>query len=169
MTAPTLIFTWGNPSRGDDAIGPLFAEHIAAAAQQRGEADQVECLTDFQLQIEHALDLTGRERILFVDASVAASAPFAVTALQPARDASFTSHAVSPQALLQVYNDLHGTPPASATLLAVRGSCFDLGADLSAAARRNLASALDWTFDWLGWRRAGEQDAGATAQSAEAT
>ena len=28
MTAPTLIFGWGNPSRGDDALGPLFVEQM---------------------------------------------------------------------------------------------------------------------------------------------
>jgi hypothetical protein len=38
LTAPTLIFGWGNPSRGDDALGPLFVEHFAelAAAIRNG-------------------------------------------------------------------------------------------------------------------------------------
>ena len=97
-----LVFGWGNAGRGDDALGPLFVERLRARSG-------VECLDDYQLQIEHALDLAGRERVLFVDASLNCRAPFEVmAALQPARDASFTSHAMSPQALMQVYRGLHG-------------------------------------------------------------
>jgi hypothetical protein len=75
LTAPTLIFGWGNPSRGDDALGPLFVEHFTALAARHPEWGAVECLTDFQLQVEHALDLQGRRRVLFVDASLDAPAP----------------------------------------------------------------------------------------------
>ena len=62
---PTLVFAWGNPSRGDDALGPCFLEALEAMAP-----DATELLTDFQLQVEHSLDLVGRQKILFVDASV---------------------------------------------------------------------------------------------------
>ena len=31
--APLLVFGWGNPSRGDDALGPLLVEQLAAQAQ----------------------------------------------------------------------------------------------------------------------------------------
>ena len=27
---PVLVFGWGNPSRGDDALGPLFVDAIEA-------------------------------------------------------------------------------------------------------------------------------------------
>ncbi|MDP2785684.1 MAG: Ni/Fe hydrogenase, partial [Sulfurimicrobium sp.] len=65
MTAPLLVFGYGNPSRGDDALGPLLLEQLAAL-----NLPHVELLTDFQLQVEHAVDLQGRERVLFIDASV---------------------------------------------------------------------------------------------------
>ena len=32
LTAPTLVFGWGNASRGDDALGPLFIERLRALA-----------------------------------------------------------------------------------------------------------------------------------------
>lgn len=144
MTTPILIFGWGNPSRGDDALGPLFVERIEAL-----ELPGVECLTDFQLQVEHALDLRDRQRVLFVDASVNATAPFAVTAVQPRRDASFTSHALSPEAVLQAYRDVERREPPPAWLLAIRGDRFELGDDLSAAAADNLAAALAWADAWL--------------------
>jgi len=144
LTAPILIFGWGNPSRGDDALGPLFVERIAALG-----LPNVECLTDFQLQVEHALDLVGRQRVLFVDASLAAAAPFTVNPLQPARDASFSTHAITPEAVMQVYADLQDEPPPPCTLLALRGEHFELGAGLSPAAAAHLEAALAWVRNWL--------------------
>lgn len=145
MTAPVLVFGWGNPSRGDDALGPLFVERIHAL-----RLSEVECLTDFQLQVEHALDLQGRQRVLFVDASVSAAAPYTVNDLDPAADASFTSHALSPQAVLQVYLDLNDEAPPASTLLAIRGTDFELGEPLSPEAARNLDAAVAWAREWLG-------------------
>lgn len=150
MTAPSLIFAWGNPSRGDDAIGPLFVERLEALAALHPERYGFECLTDFQLQVEHALDLRDRARVLFVDASLSCAAPFEVSALLPARDMSFTSHAMTPQAVLQVYVELNEGEPPSAQMLAIRGERFLLGEDLSAVAEINLAAAFDWTLAWLG-------------------
>jgi hydrogenase maturation protease len=144
VTAPVLVFGWGNPSRGDDALGPLFVERIDAL-----RLSEVECLTDFQLQVEHALDLQGRQRVLFVDASVSAAAPYTVNDLGPAADASFTSHALSPQAVLQVYLDLNGEAPPASTLLAIRGTDFELGEPLSAGAAGNLDAAVAWAREWL--------------------
>ena len=122
VPAPLLVFGWGNPSRGDDALGPLFVEAIEAM-----KLPGVECLTDFQLQVEHALDLRGRKRVLFVDASADAAAPFTVERIEPARDASFTTHAVSPQAILQVFREVEGEPPPPCWLLAIRGDAWELG------------------------------------------
>lgn len=149
MSAPTpiLVLGWGNPSRGDDALGPLFVERLQAAL---GASAAVECLTDFQLQVEHALDLVGRERVLLVDASVDAAPPFEARALRPARDAtSFGSHAMSPAALLQAFVDLHHTAPPPTTLLAIRAESFALGEPPGAAARQHLEAALDWGLRWL--------------------
>lgn len=150
MKPPILIFGWGNPSRGDDALGPLFVERIEAFG-----LPQVECLGDFQLQVEHALDLEGRKLILFVDASVAVAAPFAVSRLVPARDASFSTHALSPAAVMQVFVDLHAAAPPPCYLLAIRGTRFELGAELSSGARRHLEAALDRTAKLLGYRETG--------------
>lgn len=141
--APTLIFGWGNPSRGDDALGPLFLERLEVLSAEHPEWGEIECLTDFQLQVEHALDLRGRERVLFVDASVNAPAPFTFSRLQPARDASFTTHAMTPEAVLQVYQDIEGQPPPC-WLLSIRAYQFELGDAISSSAQENLAAALAW-------------------------
>jgi hydrogenase maturation protease len=142
---PLLVFGWGNASRGDDALGPLAVERLRAALHDAG---RVECLDDYQLQIEHALDLLGRERVLFIDASLDCEAPFEARPLHAARDASITTHALSPQALMQVFSDVHGMPAPPCTLLAVRGERFELGEPPSPAALAHLAAALRWAQDW---------------------
>ena len=148
--APLLVFGWGNPSRGDDALGPLCCARLRAA--QESAAD-LEFLDDYQLQIEHALDLVGRQRVLFIDASLSCGAPFEVIRLRAARDASFSTHAMSPQALMQVFREIHGEDPAPCTLLAIRGEQFDLGEPPSAAAMSHLAAAVQWAEAWLAAER----------------
>jgi len=146
MTAPLLVFGWGNPSRGDDALGPLCIERLRALGLS---AARVEYLEDFQLQIEHALDLVGRSRVLLVDASLDCAAPFEVTQLLPARDAKLFSHALTPSALLRVYAELGTEPPPPCTLLAIRAERFELGEPPSRSALINLEAALRWASAWL--------------------
>ena len=90
-----LIFTWGNPSRGDDALGPAIYDVL-----QPEILHGVDLLTDFQLQIEHATDLEGRKRVLFVDASISAGAPFEFVRLLPQQEASYSPLALCQQAVL---------------------------------------------------------------------
>ena len=146
LVAPVLVFGWGNLSRGDDALGPLFAGHLR---EQYANAPDVECLDDYQLQVEHALDLAGRQRVLFVDASLTCTAPFEVTQPCAAKDSSFTTHSMSPQALLQVYSDLHGVVPPPCTLLAIRAERFELGALPGPEALKHLNLALQWAYTWV--------------------
>ncbi|MDD5031315.1 MAG: hydrogenase maturation protease [Rhodoferax sp.] len=143
MTAPLLVFGWGNLSRGDDALGPLF---VNALREQLPPdfANLVDFLDDYQLQVEHALDLVGRSQVLLVDASLSAVAPFAVHALQAANDESISTHRLSPQALLQVYQNLQGQPPPPCLMLTIRGDSFELGEPPSANAWQHLAAALSW-------------------------
>ena len=146
----TLIFTWGNPSRGDDAIGPTIYDRL-----QQENLQSVELLTDFQLQIEHALDLENRQRILFVDASISAAAPFEFHRLKATEDETYTTHAMSPESLLYVYNKVNRQPVMPAYMLAIRGYEFELGRPLSGKAKANLSQALEFikrlvssTEDW---------------------
>lgn len=144
---PLLVLGWGNLSRGDDALGPLF---VAGLREQLPEAwvHQVDFLDDYQLQVEHALDLIGRQQLLLVDASLTGVAPFETHQVQPRCDNSYTSHALSAPALLQVFEDLQGHAPPPATLLAIRGEIFGLGEPLSASAQNHLSAALVWGLGW---------------------
>ena len=139
-----LVLAWGNPSRGDDALGPELAARLEAA----GAAAEI--LTDFQLQPEHATDLDARALVLFVDASASCPAPFSFARVAAARDASFTSHAMSPAALLAAYEAVFARAPPPAYALAIRGERFELGEPIGEGARRGLDAATAFALRLLG-------------------
>jgi hydrogenase maturation protease len=134
--APLLVLAVGNPSRGDDALGPALAERLEAAG-----LPGVEVLTDFQLQVEHALDLVGRTRVIFIDAGTGTPPPFEFRRLGPAADFLHTSHALSPEAVLATYQRLQGQPPPESWALCVRGESFELGEAFSEDAAEHLEAA----------------------------
>jgi hydrogenase maturation protease len=142
--APVLIFTYGNPSRGDDALGPAMHDLLEKYQQETGKLDQVELLTDYQLQIEHAVDLEHRQLVIFVDASVSAPEPYGFHELRAERDQSYTTHAMSPVAVLEVFRQISHCDPPTTFLLAIRGYEFELGQDISEQAGVNLQQAFDF-------------------------
>jgi hydrogenase maturation protease len=148
--APVLVLAVGNPSRGDDAIGPLLAARLEATAMPG-----VEVITDFQLQVEHALDLVGRDLVIFVDAGTGTPAPFELRRVHAAADFLHTSHALSPEALLATYERVVGDVSAETWLLCVRGESFELGVPLSAAAAQHLGEAWAALIELCGSRKDG--------------
>ncbi len=148
MKPRLLVLAIGNPSRGDDALGPALLDALAAAGV--GAAGDVELLTDFQLQVEHALDLDGRDAVLFADAAFAGAACGAeLRPISADASAPLASHSLRPQAVLRVFHDIHGRPAPPAWLLAIEGRQFELGAALSAPARAHLAQAALQARQWL--------------------
>jgi hydrogenase maturation protease len=137
--APVLVLAVGNPSRGDDALGPELAARLEAAG-----LPGVEVISEFQLQVENALDLEGRERVIFVDAGAGTAPPFELRALSAAAEFLHTSHALAPEAVLATYQRVTGKAAPESWLLCVRGESFELGEALSAAAGGHLEAA---------WRR----------------
>ena len=151
QVAPLLVLGWGNLSRGDDALGPVCVAELQARLPAH-LSPQIEFLDDYQLQIEHALDLLGRQAVLLIDASLSCAAPFEVSSVQARHDTSYSSHALSPEALLQVFCDVQGQTPPPVTLLAIRGEAFELGQPMSSAAQAHLQAALDWALAWMATR-----------------
>lgn len=133
-----LLFGYGNPGCGDDALGPLLIERIAAM-QLAG----VECQNDMQLQVEHVTDMADCTQVLFVDADMSCSEPYELEELISVRDDSYTSHAMNPAALLHAYRQVYHLAPPPAFLLRIRGYDFELGDPLSAQATTNLAAATE--------------------------
>lgn len=132
-----LLFGYGNPGRGDDALGPELIERIA----QLQLAD-VECQNDMQLQVEHVTDLAGCDRVLFIDADMSCAEPFEFSEIRSGKDGSYTSHAMNPAALLHAYRQVYGKDAPPAFLLRIRGYDFELGDPLTDKASANLEASM---------------------------
>lgn len=153
MTRPSwLLMALGNPSRGDDALGPLLIERLRANGVE--QAGDVELFTEVGLQIEHVLDLADRRGVLFIDAArPGAVDSIALWPLEPAAERTPFTHVLSAAALLAIAQRLTGSAPA-AWQLALEGEDFTLGADLSPAAHGRLDQGVRAAQDWLRVRRA---------------
>ena len=143
MTAPLVVFAVGNPSRGDDAIGPVICGRLAKWLENERLADRVELSEYFQLNIELALALRNRELALFIDDGENTPAPYIFPRIYQSTATAHTTHALPREAVLQVYRQMDDREPPPAFVLCVRGEGFELGAPLTAAAESHSALACD--------------------------
>jgi len=145
------IFTWGNPSRGDDAIGPLLHQKIEQLIAEFS-LDNIRLIEDFQLQPEHIFDISGDACIVFIDASYQGDSAFQISQVSAAQNIGYTSHALSPEALLSVYEKIQNRQAPPAFMLSVRGYSFALGAPLSKQAQENSNAACRFLTELLSCR-----------------
>lgn len=146
MTKPILVFGYGNPSRGDDALGPLLLDDL----ERTIALDNIELLTDFQLQIEHALDLQNRSLVLFVDAATNLENSLTFTRVSARQNHSHSTHAINPETVLSVYQNIIRQEPPPCFLLSIKGESFGLGEDLSFNAQKHLSQACQLSQQLLG-------------------
>ena len=132
-----LLLGYGNPGRGDDALGPELVARVA-----KMQLDDIECQNDMQLQVEHVADLDDCDQVLFVDADMSCAEPFEFYQIGAGKDDSYTSHAMSPFSLLHAYRQVYGMDAPPAFLLRIRGYDFGLGDPMSDKASDNLEAAM---------------------------
>jgi hydrogenase maturation protease len=141
----TLILAWGNAGRIDDGLGPRLAAILSDL-----ELPNVDVVSDYQLQVEFAWEVSRVDRVVFVDASRTGVEPFSIAPLEPERGSPrYTSHELSPGAVLALALDLYAARP-EAWLLGIRGFEFDaFGERLSPEAKRNLDCAAAAVEAWM--------------------
>ena len=141
---PVLVIGYGNPGRRDDGLGPELARRLEALAPGGVTVD-----ADYQLMIEHAAEVAGHEVTVFADASVSCPEPFRFRAVEPRADAGFSTHSVSPEAVVHLAVKCFGCRPR-AYVLEVRGYDFEgFGEGLSARAAENLGAAAAFLAERL--------------------
>jgi hydrogenase maturation protease len=145
MVAPVLIFAVGNESRGDDALGALLLRNLDAWLIASKCSEQFELLEDFQLQIEHAMDMKDRRLVLFIDAGMDTVAPFSFYRAELNDEPVLYSHALVPEALLKVYAQFYQATPPDVFILCIRGERFELGEGLSPQADDHLDAAMEFS------------------------
>lgn len=154
---PSVVLACGNPSRGDDAIGPLLLARLDAWLAESGCAEDFVLVEEFQLQVENALDLQGMSAALFIDAGEGTAVPYSLSPAVAGEIAGHSSHALSPAAVLAVYRRVTGEAPPPADVLCVCGESFELGAPPSAEALAHVEAAWPALQAWcLARRRPGE-------------
>ena len=144
----TLVCGYGNPGRRDDGLGPAL---VAGLESGPGRKD-IRTEARLQLNIEDSLTVSAFERVIFVDASRRAKAPYEFKKIRPRTRLAFSTHALSPQSVLALCRELYGRKP-EAFLLAIRGYGWDLEEGLTPKAEANLARALKFMAGRLGLDR----------------
>jgi len=129
-----LLLAIGNTSRGDDGLGWAFASHLEQKRIFPGDI-----FLRFQLQIEDAELCSHYPFVVFVDAwkTDPGTPSVEFCPCMPAADAVFTTHAVSPQGILQICQDLYGHTP-KAYLLLLKGTSWEFGEGLSTQGEKSL-------------------------------
>lgn len=137
-TPDILLIGYGNPGRRDDGLGPALAE-----AAREWNIPGLTVDSDYQLTVEDAADAAQHQVVLFADAATTGLEPFSITQIHPTCDpGSFSTHSVTPQAVLALARELFSTEPVG-YLLAIRGYEFDqFNEGLSDRARANLEAAV---------------------------
>jgi hydrogenase maturation protease len=142
--AGILVLGYGNPGRMDDGLGPLFAE----AVEKLG-IDGVTVEANYQLTVEDAATIAEHDVVVFVDAAIEGPEPFTLERARPDSAMSFSTHSVTPAALLELTRELFGSD-VEGYVLGIRGYEFDrFGEGLSLQAESNLNAALEFVIPAL--------------------
>ena len=144
---PILIYGYGNPGRQDDGLGPALIEQLEAWTKAEGITG-VAFDSNYQLNAEDALAVVESGQVVFVDAAKEGPSPFEFRLLAPQRKIAFSTHAMSPEGVLALADELYGARPL-AWLLAIRGYEWEPNEPPTPAALANLAVACAHLQEWL--------------------
>ena len=141
--ARVLLIGYGNPLRGDDAIGAMAVEHLRAllTGAQPDHAADVEFECCHQLSPELAERLAHCALAIFVDAAATGEAgTVQVQQLHSgagAEEQASLTHHLEPASLLRLTHALYGHAP-EAMLVTGSGEQWESGCGLSAPGRQAL-------------------------------
>lgn len=150
-----LIIGYGNTLCGDDGLGPIVARRLEnlLSPQQR---QKIDIITLHQLDLVLSNQLGNYSAVIFIDAQIDLYAEdVVIEAINPIPNyqskvsnpalsnnvAGFSAHFLSPQALLQLTEELYQIRP-QAWIVAVRGYQTEMGEGLSPAGRSNAQKAV---------------------------
>ncbi len=138
-----LIYGYGNPGREDDGLGAALVSRLEEWSKSSGYTG-IEFDTNYQLNIEDAEAISGKDIVIFADASTEEIDDYLFTEVTGETEVSFTTHAASPGYIVQLCRDLFGKCP-KVYLLHIKGYRWDFKEGLSKEAENNLQKALDFT------------------------
>jgi hydrogenase maturation protease len=149
-----LIYAYGNPGRQDDGLGNRFVEELAEWIRKE-KITNIELESNYQLNIEDADLISGKDLVIFVDASVEDIDGIHFSPVEASEGRSeFTMHAASPAFVLALCHKIYKKYPET-WLLQIRGYEWEFKEVLSDRAKRNLSKALRFIKKFLAEYQAG--------------
>jgi len=143
-----LVLAYGNQSRGDDAIALLLQQQIKHRLSSICGLKAI-YLTDYQIQIEHVMDMQGCERVLLLDADQTLTKPYDFSRVIDQSSMDYTTHKMIPSMLLFTYRKVFEKEPPPTYLLALQGECFELNEPVTNQAKTSLNITEKWLFPIL--------------------
>jgi len=143
-TSTLLVIGIGNPTRGDDAVGPAVAEAVTLRWPGRARVLDVHQLTPELVQ-----SVAEAGRVVFVDADTAATKVMAVK-IRPVVPCAPASHRLDPEGLLALADQLFAASP-DAWLVSVPAMHLEFGIGLSPIAARSIEVAASWIATHFGF------------------
>jgi hydrogenase maturation protease len=135
------VIGYGDPQRGDDAVGQVVAEQVAAWGMPEVHADAVHRLTP-----DLAETVAASACVMFVDARAlgdhrSGSAHVSIQPIAPVHVNSVFGHITDPRDLLALTETLYGAHPR-AWRIHVPALEFGFGSQLSSKAQEGVQAAL---------------------------
>lgn len=129
-----IVIGYGNPLRGDDAVGYQVAQKLA-----NWKLKHVSVLAVHQLTPELAATVVKYDEVIFVDA--AHEKKMSLRLIMPKGIVEANTHTCSPQGLLALANTLYERSPRG-WWLTIPTMQYDLGTPLSVLAQEGMEDAL---------------------------
>ncbi len=143
-----LIYGYGNPGRQDDGVGNAVVDELEGFIRER-YIPGVSFDSNYQLNIEDATVIYGKDLVIFVDATTEVEVEhFKVTRVQPDPKVEFTMHAVSPSFVLNLCHDLYHEEPDT-YLVHVRGYQWEFLGNMTRQAEDNVLRVKAFIKDLL--------------------
>ncbi len=137
----TIVFGVGNSLRGDDGVGPYLADLVDTL-----DWPEVHSRSVHQLTPELAADISGVDRVIFIDARLKhageSSEMVQIERIEWSKHHTPLSHSCAPASLLALADTLFGRVP-EAWLVTITGQCFEPGDRLSAPVLHAVPLALE--------------------------
>lgn len=139
-----IIIGIGNSSRTDDGLGWAYTDNLEGS-----EDSNTEIIQRFQLQVEDAEMISHFDEVIFVDACTdELDEGFELRTVIPAQEFAFTTHALAPETVLHLCQEVYGATPET-KLLVIQGYDWELKEGLSSKASENLSNALKMNFSLI--------------------
>lgn len=141
------MYGYGNPGREDDGLGIELVKKLEAWSKQSG-LQGIKCDSNYQLNIEDAEIISGKDVVIFADASTEEIDDFILSEVTGESEATFTTHAASPGYIVKLCTELFGKCPR-VYLLHIKGYQWEFREQISEKAEHNLNNAYEFMKDYL--------------------